>query len=232
MSVADRHPEPPDSLVSWELPFVVAEPPWYRCHRAARDAIFFNTGRLGRFNAPNGEYGVLYLGTDPFCAFVETFGQVMRRNDRGLRLISEHDLAERCLCRIDAKPGRGPFRLVDLTGAGLARLGADNRLNTTTTDRGLPSARWPALKLLYRVRHDPARTGVALFDRVGDVLTADHTHNVLARPIALFPILAHYGFCLTHRIHKHLFPSTTCNVIGRVEGRGRGAEAWCGRRRR
>ena len=117
MSVTELHPEPPDSLDSWDLPLIEAQPPWYRCHRATREAIFFNTGRIGRFNAPHGEYGVLYLGTDPFCAFVETFGQAMQRNDHGLSLISDDDLAERCLCRIETKPGRGPVRLVDLTGA-------------------------------------------------------------------------------------------------------------------
>jgi hypothetical protein len=166
--------------------------------------MYFNTGRIGRFNAPNGEYGVLYLGADPFCAFIETFGQAMRRNDRGLSLISEQDLAERCLCRIDVKPGHGPFRLVDLTGEGLARIGADNRLNTTTSDRALPQ-RWALALwrhpqrpdgLLYRVRHDPARIGVALFDRVGDVLAVHHADNVLAKPDALSPILSAYGFAL------------------------------------
>jgi hypothetical protein len=202
--VIERHPEPPDSLDAWELPLVEVAPPWYRCHRTAREAIFFNTGRIGRFNAPDGEYGVLYLGRDPFCAFIETFGQAMRRDDRGLSVIGEYDLAERCLCCIDVKPGRGPFRLVDLTGAGLARIGADNRLNTTTTDRGLPQ-RWALALwrhpqrpdgLLYRVGHDPDRSGIALFDRVGDILIAHHADNVLARPDALFPILSHYGFSL------------------------------------
>ena len=204
MIAADRHPEPPDAFDTWELPLVEVEPPWYRCHRAARDPIFFNAGRLGRFNAPNAEYGILYLGTDPFCAFIETFGQAMRRDARGFSLISESDLAERCLCRIDAKPRHGPFRLVDLTGAGLARIGADSRLNTTTTDRGLPQ-RWALALwhhpqtpdgLLYRVRHDPARFGVALFDRIGEVLVADERANILARPDALSPILRHYGFAL------------------------------------
>jgi hypothetical protein len=184
MSIADLHPEPPDSLAAWDLPLVDAGSPWYRCHRIARAAIHFNTGRIGRFNAPNGEYGVLYLGADPFCDFIETFGQAMRR--------------------IDVRPGRGPFRLVDLTGEGLARIGADNRLNTTTSDRALPQ-RWALALwrhpqrpdgLLYRVRHDPARIGVALFDRVGDVLTVHHADNVLAKPDALSPILSTYGFAL------------------------------------
>lgn len=146
----------------------------------------------------------MYLGTDSFCAFVETFGQSMRRNDQGISFVSEQDLARFCLCRIDATPGQGPLRLVDLAGAGLNRLGADGRLNTMTEDRGLPQ-RWALALyqhpqrpdgLFYRVRHDPARTGIALFDRVGDVLQATCQENALARGETLQPILARYGFAL------------------------------------
>lgn len=74
-----------------------------------------------------------------------------------------------------------------------------------TDDRGLPQ-RWAlALHrhperpdgLYYRVRHDQSRIGIALFDRVGHVLQADCRDNTFARPDALAPILAHYGFALS-----------------------------------
>jgi len=200
-----RHPEPPINLDEWELPLVEVAPPWFRCHSAARGPLYFNRGRIGRFNAPNGEYGVLYLGTDEYCAFIETFGQSMRRNDRGISVVSAHELDQACLCRIEVQPSWGPFRLVDLAGAGLSRLGADGRLNTMTDDRGVPQ-RWAlALHrhpeqpdgLYYRVRHDQTRTGIALFDRVGDVLQADCCDNALARTDALAQILNHYGFALS-----------------------------------
>lgn len=202
---ASRHPEPPTNLDEWTLPLVEIPPPYFRCHSASRGPLYFNRGRIGRFNAPNGEYGVLYLGRDEYCAFIETFGQSMRRNERGISLISVSDLARSCLCRIGVTPNRGPLRLVDLAGAGLSRLGADGRLNTMTDDRGVPQ-RWAlALHqhperpdgLYYRVRHDLSRTGIALFDRIGDVLDADCRDNALARADALAGILAHYRFALS-----------------------------------
>lgn len=74
-----------------------------------------------------------------------------------------------------------------------------------TDDRGVPQ-RWVlALHrhperpdgLCYRVRHDQSRTGIALFDHVGDVLQADCRDNALARAEALARILAHYRFALS-----------------------------------
>lgn len=155
----------------------------------------------------------MYLGTDPFCAFIETFGQSMARNGRGISVVAESDLGRYCLCMIDLSPGRQPLRLVDLTGAGLSRLGADARLNTMTEDRGLPQ-RWALVLhrhpqrpdgLCYRVRHDPAWIGVALFDRARDALRAacvgsdpplSCSGNLLARPDRLRSILAHYRCAL------------------------------------
>jgi hypothetical protein len=46
VSSAGSHLEPPDTLSAWDLPLVEVEPPWYRCHRIARDAIFFNTSLI------------------------------------------------------------------------------------------------------------------------------------------------------------------------------------------
>ena len=95
IEASDRHPEPPVHLDDWPLPLVEVSSPWYRCHSATRSPRYFNRGRIGRFNAPNGEYGVMYLGTDEFAAFVETFGQSMRRDDRGVNVVSEGDLAQK-----------------------------------------------------------------------------------------------------------------------------------------
>lgn len=192
-------------LNKWTLPLIEVCPPWFRCHSIARGPLFYNRGRIGRFNAPNGEYGIIYLGTDEFCAFIETFGQSMQRNNRGVSLVSERDLARKCLCQVEATPDQGPFRLVDLTGEGLSQLQADSRLTTLTDDRGLPQ-RWAfALYqhpqrpdgLYYRVRHDPNRFGVALFDRVGDVLVANCRSNMLTQGEALAALLRTYEFALS-----------------------------------
>src|SRR6478735_5682570 len=38
------------------------------------DPLFFGRSGLNRFDAPAGEYGVLYAGESVECAFIETFG--------------------------------------------------------------------------------------------------------------------------------------------------------------
>ena len=64
-----------------------------------------------------------------------------------------------------------PLRLVDLTGPGLPRLGADARL--ADGDHQVSQA-WSAAfhghpdrpdGILYRARHDPSRFAVAIFER-------------------------------------------------------------------
>lgn len=169
------------------LALVDMEPPFYRCYRVRRDPIHFNHGAIGRFNAPAGEYGVLSLAVDAYCSFIETFGQSMGRNARGISVDTERDLARSCLCSITVQPNRSPLRLVDLSGEGLRRIGADGRLNTMTNDRAVPRRwaltlhRYPDKRdgLLYRVRHDPSRTGIALFDRVGRILQSESYDNLL-----------------------------------------------------
>ncbi|CAA9550174.1 MAG: hypothetical protein AVDCRST_MAG73-2789 [uncultured Thermomicrobiales bacterium] len=191
------HPEPPDDLPQRDLPRCAADvgPPWYRHHRAARDPLFFNATPIGRFNAPAGEYAVLYAASDPFGAFVETFGHVT-----GVRRVDAERLETGCLTRIETIR---TLTLVDLTGAGLARVGADARL---TTGDHAPAQRWalalwrhPARVdgLYYRARHDPERFGIALFeDRVGDSVRAARTGSLLGQPTLLMQMLDQYGFTL------------------------------------
>ena len=71
---------------------------------------------------------------------------------------------------------RRPLRLVDLTGKGLARIGADERLCTsdyTVAQRWSTAlSRHPAKPdgLCYRSRHDPERLCAALYQRVARTL--------------------------------------------------------------
>lgn len=138
--------------------------PWFRVHRLKFDPIYF--GRAGdyRFDAPAGEYGVLYVGRDLRCAFIETLGQA-----RNPPVLAHAELSERGFARIDCTR---PLRLVDLRGEGLARIGADASL-TDGLDYAL-AHRWSKALydhprkpdgIVYRARHDPSRTSAALFDR-------------------------------------------------------------------
>jgi hypothetical protein len=126
------------------------------------DPAFWGRTGLNRFDAPHGEFGVLYASADHHGAFIETFGDALDRT------VTTTALRGRAWARIE--PARG-LRVVDLTGRGLAHLGADERLcsgdHRIAQHWSLALWRHSASVdgLSYRARHDPSRISVALFDR-------------------------------------------------------------------
>jgi hypothetical protein len=136
------------------LPLLVGVGPWLRIHRLGYEPVFFGRAGKSRFDAPGGEYGVLYAGVDAHCAFIETLG-----HETGVRVLNDIDVRMRGLARIET---RRPLRLVDLTGAGLAHLGADERLcsGDYSVAQRWSLALWqhPARPdgLYHRSRHDPS----------------------------------------------------------------------------
>ena len=133
--------------------------------RYAHDLLYFGRSSAGRFYGPGGEYGTLYAALDPRGAFLETFAR-----DVGLRVVSRAALAENVLVRLPVGTTLG---LVDLTGAGARRIGADARL--TTGDYRV-AQRWSLALwehpqrpdgIYWRSRFDDDRFAVALFDRAG-----------------------------------------------------------------
>lgn len=191
------HPEPPHDLHERELPLVFSRGPWFRVHRGVRNPVFFGKSGLGRFNSPDGSYGILYAALDFSGAFIETFGWIT-----GTNVVAYSELEERDLAEVKTSE---PLDLVDLTGKGLARIGADGRLSTG--DHAV-SQRWSSSLfghpespdgILYRARHDPAAPAVALHERasskgisaepLGNLADEDNM-ELLART------LDHYGFGL------------------------------------
>lgn len=156
-------------------------------HRLQHEPLFFGRTALHRFDAPGGEFGVLYVASDPHGAFIETLGPVS-----GARRVTMSRLRERGLARIEVSR---PLRLVDLTGPGLARLDADERLCSggyTVAQRwALVLHHHPAQPdgVYYRSRHDPSRACAAIFDRVAASLTAVRLGNLVDDP-AYSPLLA------------------------------------------
>jgi len=144
--------------------------PLYRIHAAKQAPLYFGKTKDNRFDAPAGEYGVLYAAFTPQGAFVETFG-----HDTGTRVLDERELSARALATIH--PSR-PLRLVDLTGKGLARLGADARLLAGEHEDAQPWSRAfhdqpeKVDGVLYLARHDPSRQCAAIFDRAKTVISA------------------------------------------------------------
>jgi hypothetical protein len=190
------HPLPPQDFTERSLPLVRVSDALFRLHNINFPPLHFVRSARYRFDAPNGSYGVLYTGSDVHGAFIETFGHAT-----GVGVVSYGELRRRGLAKVEL---RRPLRLVDLTGPGLARIGADNDL---CSGDYLTAQRWSAAMhahrdgpdgILYRARHDPSRTAAALFDRVAEHLTAvslgtlaDAQHASL-----LAELLDTYGFGL------------------------------------
>jgi len=191
------HPEPPPDLHARSLPLRSIRTAWFRIHDLSYDPIFF--GRTGnhRFDAPHPrKYGVLYLGADVDCAFIETLG-----HETGKNVIAEAELMSRGLARVRV---RGGLRLVDLTAQGLAQIGADNHLGTGPI---AVSQRWSRALyrhpeqpdgICFRSRHNPELLCAAIFDRVSPRVTATLL-GCLRAPTNMRLIarcLTKYGFAL------------------------------------
>jgi hypothetical protein len=190
-----RTPEPSKRFHSINLPISQIDREWYRSHPTRRGAIYFGRNRAYRFDAPDGEYGVLYVGADQHVAFIESF-QIAGIHPA----VTESKLRERSLSRIQT---RRPLRLLNLgeTGA-LTRIGADARIFTASYT---VSQRWSrAIQthpeepdgILYRPRHDPARFAAAFFDRVADSVTAETLGTWLDQRAVLADVLDTYGVAL------------------------------------
>lgn len=176
-----RHPEPPPDLDRRHLPLAERAGPWVRIFRSThRDPLHFGRRPENRFDAPRGQFGVLYAADRLDGAFVEVFG---RQPD--LRILSVDSLAARSVAEISTSRA---LRLVDLRDEGLAATGSTGEL--TMGGRYPLARRWSLALwrhpdrpdgLWYRSRHVPSETSVAIFDRAHDVLTA-HDHGSLLGP--------------------------------------------------
>ncbi|MBI4492531.1 MAG: RES domain-containing protein [Chloroflexi bacterium] len=89
---------------------------WYRLHPTNHTPLHFAQKRQHRFDDPRQRFGVLYAAETIEGAFIETFGR-----NPGVNLVLESQLAARTLALIT--PSRA-LKLVDLTGPGLAMVGA------------------------------------------------------------------------------------------------------------
>jgi hypothetical protein len=159
----DEHPDPPADLATRSLPLLTTTQPWFRIYRLHHTPLYFGKSGDGRFDLPGKESGVLYVAADEAGAFIETLGHVT-----GTRVITVSALHSRAVAEIHVQT---PLRLVDLTGPGLAHIGADERLCSgeyTMAQRwSLALFRHPQKPdgLCYRSRHDPGRLCAAIYQR-------------------------------------------------------------------
>jgi len=191
------HPHPLADLNERELPLCSHRGAWFRIHKSKHGAVHFAKDSVNRFDDPQKKYGVLYVAGDFYGAFIETLGW-----STGSRNISEKALSVRCLAKIISSE---PLRFVDLTGSGLAHIGADAEI-CTGRDRYLSQlwsyALWehPAQPdgIRYISRHDPQRDCYALFEQNTTKLEVTdlgslNDPSLLAETVQ---IIEHYKFAL------------------------------------
>ncbi len=170
--LASRHGSRPRALAgpkhvaTMPLPLLRWSTPMFRICKVHRDPLHFGREGRNRFDAPQGEFGVLYAAESPEGAFVET---CIRERPAGNLFVMSY-FQERKLAEISFP---APLRLVDLAGPGLSLLRADNRL---TTGSYRAAQRWSRAfwshadcpdGILYRSRFNPSLRCLALFDRAG-----------------------------------------------------------------
>jgi hypothetical protein len=189
---------PPADLSDREPLFHVASTTevWYRSHRLGNSPIYFGKVRTHRWDSPDGDFGVLYLGGDEYSAFMESIG----RGALKTRFIPSSQLKATALAKIRFTT---PLRFIDMvTSGGLTRLGTESSLASGSGYKN--SQRWSrALRehpskpdgIYYRSRHDPARTACALFDHCAhSVVVAEALGAWADQPALLGEILDHYAF--------------------------------------
>ncbi len=104
-----KHPGPPDDFDSRELVIRELAGPLFRIHQAVHEPLYFGRASRYRFDAPSGNYGVLYCAEDEWGAFIETFGQAA-----GISTVSVNSLAVNPLASISLSR---PLKVVPLVAA-------------------------------------------------------------------------------------------------------------------
>lgn len=169
MALGD-HPVPPPGAHTGHLTITPIPKGyvWFRLYKSSKDPLFFGRTKLARFDAAQGEFGVLYVAREIEGAFVETLAR------DGVRAIPQERLQRRHVAEVVASR---EVCLVDLTGSGLVQMGIDARL---TTGAYQVAQRWSSTffahrdqpdGILYRSRHDPQQCVAAFFDRLAPSLT-------------------------------------------------------------
>jgi len=164
------HPEPAADIANRDPLIYQTSQSWRRIYAIDRDPIYFGRTKQNRFDAPNSEYGVLYLAENAECAFIETFGQ-----STGINVVTVSSLSSAGLALVGSNRD---LNLIDLANpGGLARIGADGRLcagDHRVAQRWSKALQQHPCKpdgLFYRARHDQAFTACALFDTAADALS-------------------------------------------------------------
>lgn len=143
----------------------------HRFYTSAFDPIFYDTSNVGRFNAPDKSYGVLYCAQTDIGALAETFLRTP-----GRRVIDPGLLAAKGYVLLTT---RSDLTLISMAGPGLAILGATAEMTSSAPPYAMPQIWSAALRahptavdgIVYRSRHDDDQICYALFNATAAVVT-------------------------------------------------------------
>ncbi|MGV1867607.1 MULTISPECIES: RES family NAD+ phosphorylase [unclassified Rhizobium] len=160
-------PLPPADFQSRKLQIVsiAVRSVMHRFYTSTFEPVYFDRSDLGRFNAPDGSYGVLYTARNIEGAFAETFLRTP-----GNPLIDIGFLKRKAYVRLSATRD---LRMVNLTGQGLAVAGATAEVPHSGLPYRAPQAWSRAIfdhgenvdGIAYHARHDDTQVCYAIFDR-------------------------------------------------------------------
>jgi hypothetical protein len=174
--VSRPDPWPPADLHCVRLAFSTLKPGTrlHRFHARAFHPIYFDRSLMGRLNAPDGSYGVLYTAKHRLGAFAETF---LRQPGRTLL---PHDLMiAKASTTIEVT---GALRVVRLYGPALAKVGCTAQVTHGALPYHLPQAWSKAIHdhpaqpdgIAYRSRHDDNQICYAIFERALSKVAVAH----------------------------------------------------------
>lgn len=204
-------PHPPADLADRDLPLQVipAGATFHRIHPRDFGPIFFGPGAgrspVYRFDDPQGEYGVCYLGGSAMAAFVETF-----LRDLSTRVVSEANLAERNISRIGVlrdlrvvkAHSEGLFQFGTTAAVGGARLALNapalSYAHAQAWSRALHDHRDAPDGIAFHSSHDDSLECLALFsDRAEDAITpVGSPRRVIRRRTLLMRAVRRYQLAL------------------------------------
>ncbi len=183
MSRDDGLPRPPPDLDRREpvIEVIPAGAVLHRFHNRQYSPFHFDHSPNARFNAGNGDFGIMYAAVERRGAFAETF-----LRNVGSTAISRVFVASKAC---SALPLRRPLRVVRLRGYGLAPIGATASICSSPTydapqewSRALHAHPWRVDAILYGSRHDDEQLCLAVFDRAKDAFAEPVIeHNLLDR---------------------------------------------------
>jgi hypothetical protein len=138
----------------------------YRHHLAGKDPVYFGASGRNRFDDPDcpasHAFGVLYVGEDPHCCFIESCGSTT-----GVPAVSGAYLEARAMATLELTKD---LRFLDLfSTGGLTRIGADGRLFTGSYkiaqqwSRALRAHPSKPDGIRYPSRHDHTRVAYAIY---------------------------------------------------------------------